>query len=87
MARLSYVCEFKDPAIECRLRSRHSRLFTPLRYESRKEAGAPTINIRVAPQMRKEVYDGITKGTKWVAGGGKAKGGKKKSGKKGKKKK
>eukprot|EP00037_Helgoeca_nana_P011935 m.107507 g.107507 ORF g.107507 m.107507 type:complete len:354 (+) comp21156_c0_seq1:391-1452(+) len=56
-------------------------------YERRKEAGAPTINIRVAPQMRKEVYDGITKGTKWVAGGSKSKGGKKKSGKKGGKKK
>jgi len=56
-------------------------------HAARKEAGAPTINIRVAPQMRKEVYDSIAKGTKWVAGGGKSKGGKKKSGKKGGKKK
>eukprot|EP00038_Savillea_parva_P029137 m.69033 g.69033 ORF g.69033 m.69033 type:complete len:356 (+) comp8557_c0_seq2:3-1070(+) len=57
-------------------------------YAARKEAGAPTINIRVAPQMRKEVYDNIQKGTKWASGGGKAKGGgKKKSGKKSKKKK
>ena len=61
-------------------------------YEARKESGAPTINVRVSPRMRKEVYDTIAKGTKWVAGGGgggksgkKKASGKKKSGKKKKK--
>ena len=49
-------------------------------YTARKDAGLPTINIRVAPRMRAELYDSIAKGTKWVSGGGKSKkaGGKKK---------